>query len=570
MIFFNKRPFLVTAGIFLLVIGSIGFQTSAENTTNDSAVSPNIVISQFQAAGGNSDDEFIELHNIGSGSVDLNGHRLVYRSSAGTNDVAFVNWTTATIIPAGGYYLITSTGYDGGVPGNISYNPTTCGCAMSASGGGLAVRLGAVNTGAVIDSVGYGSATNIFVESTVTPAPAANTGQGRKLNGCQDTDNNSNDFSNSNPSTPSNAGSSPIACGGGGTQIQASGAANPATVAPNAATLLTVSVSPAINPPSTGISVTGNLTNIGGAGAQQFFDNGTNGDTTAGDNVFSYLATVAANTPGGATNVTATASDAEARSVGVTINLTINAPAAVDDPLLLGNPTNATTSIANENNYLITRPQYSLSYSRAKATPNWVGWRLDSTWVGSAPRQNDYRPDTSLPAGWYQVRETDYSGSGYDRGHICPSGDRTRSIADNSATFLMTNFFPQLPANNQGPWNDFEIYLRTVAGQGNEIYIFSGGHGNAGTVANGQVVVPLVTWKVVVILPNGTNDLERINKGTRTIAIIVPNQAPVNQAALWRTFRTSVDAVEVLTGYDFFSKVPKNTQEIIEKRRDLQ
>ena len=124
--------------------------------------------------------------------------------------------------------------------------------------------------------------------------------------------------------------------------------------------------------------------------------------------------------------------------------------------------------------------------------------------------------------------DTDYSGSGYDRGHMCPSGDRTRSIPDNSATFLMTNILPQLAANNQGPWKNLKIICRTLAKPGNEIYIFSGGVGNIGTIAQGRVVVPQYTWKVVVVMPNGNNDLQRITKATRTIAIIVPNRPPVN------------------------------------------
>lgn len=569
-----KRFYLFIAIVFVFsVCLSIAWRAEAQDETFEAdaiVVSPHLVISQFQTAGGNNDDEFIEIHNTSSSSVDLNGYRLVYRSATGTNDVNVVAWTTSVVVPAGGYYLIVKSSYDGSTPGDITVNTATCSCSFALAGGGLAIRFGALNSGVIIDSVGYGTATNAFIETAVAGAPPAHAGQERKQNGCQDTDHNFNDFSAINPSVPRNAASTPAACAGGGTMLLANGAASPTTVAPNASTLLTVSVFPAAAPPSTGIAVVGNLSNIGGSAAQQFFDNGTNGDVIPGDNVFSYSALIPANTPGGQTSVGTTASDAEMRSVNVTINLTIDAPIAGEDPLILGNPTNATTNIANENNYLMTKAQYSLSYSRANATPNWVAWRLDSSWVGSAPRQDDYRPDPALPAGWYKVLDTDYSGSGYDRGHMCPSGDRTRSIPDNSATFLMTNFVPQLAANNQGPWENFESYLRTVAGQGNEIYTFTGGFGNAGTIAQGQVVVPQVTWKVVLILPNGNDDLARVNKATRTIAIIVPNQPPVNQAAPWRNFRTTVKAVEALTGYDFFSNVPKNTQQIIERRRDLQ
>ncbi len=572
-----KYFYLFYASVFLFSVCLFtGWRAEAQNEVlfaEASLVSPHLVISQIQTAGGGSNpanDEFIELHNTSSNPVDLNGYRVVYRSATGTNDVNFAAWTSPTIVAPGGYYLIVNSSYDGTPPGDFTYNSTTCSCALSGTGGGLAIRFGALNSGVIIDSVGYGTATNAFIETAVTSAPAANAGQERKMIACQDTDHNANDFTTLNPSVPRNLGSTPNACAGSGTSLLANGAANPSTVAPNASTLLTVAVFPATNPPSTGIAVAGNLTNIGGSANQQFFDNGTNGDVTPGDNVFSYSATIPANMPGGPTSVTATASDAQARTANVTVNLTIDTPQAGEDPLILGNPTNATTNVANENNYLITKAQYSLSYSRANATPNWVAWRLDSSWVGSAPRQDDYRPDPALPAAWYHVLDTDYSGSGYDRGHMCPSGDRTRSIPDNSATFLMTNFIPQLAANNQGPWNDFEIYLRTLASAGNEIYIFSGGHGNAGTIAQGKIVVPQVTWKVVVVLPNGSNDLARVNKATRTIAIIVPNQPPVSNTALWRNFRTTVKAVEALTGFDFFSNVPKNTQQIIERRRDLQ
>lgn len=569
-----KRFYLVLTSVFVLALGLVwSFQASAEGEVLEaeaSLVSPNLVISQFQTAGATANDEFIEIHNTSSSSVDLNGYRVVYRSAGGTNDVNFADWTTSTIVPPGGYYLIVSTGYDGATPGDFTYNPTTCTCSLGAAGGGLAIRFGAVNTGVIVDSVGYGTATNAFIETAVTTAPPANAGQARIDNGCRDTDNNTNDFSTVNPASQRNSSTSPNACSSSGTTILANGAASPSTVAPNASTRLTVSVFPATSPPSTGISVTGNLTNIGGASNQQFFDDGTNGDVTAGDNVFSYLATVAANIPGGSTSITATASDAQARTAAITINLIIDAPLAGEDPLLLGNPTNATNDTSNENNYLMTKAQYSLSYNRSKATANWVAWRLDSNWLGSTSRQDDYRADPSLPTEWYHVNEFDYSGSGYDRGHMCPSGDRTRSIPDNSATFLMTNFVPQLSANNQGPWEKFESYCRTLANSGNEIYIFSGGSGNAGTIAQGRIVVPQVTWKVALVLPNGTNDLQRINKQTRTIAIIVPNQPPVNINAPWRDFRTTVKSVEALTGYRFFSNVPINTQQLIKRRRDQQ
>src|SRR5205823_14450738 len=111
-------------------------------------------------------------------------------------------------------------------------------------------------------------------------------------------------------------------------------ATNPAVVEPptppaaHAAHMppLTVTATPGTNPPSSGITVAGNLSSIGGSASQSFFDNGTNGDVTAGDNVFSYLATVSAGATPGAKSLPVTISDAQLRSGATSINLTVNPP----------------------------------------------------------------------------------------------------------------------------------------------------------------------------------------------------------------------------------------------------
>jgi endonuclease G, mitochondrial len=247
--------------------------------------------------------------------------------------------------------------------------------------------------------------------------------------------------------------------------------------------------------------------------------------------------------------------------------------------LVIGNPSDAVTDVNTPLNYLIPRNQYVLSYNRDKGTPNWVAWHLDSSWIGSTPRQDDYRPDTSLPAGWYQVQSNAYSGSGFDRGHMCPSGDRTSSVADNSATFLMTNFIPQAPANNQGSYEQLESYCRTLVSQGNELYIFTGGAGQGGsgsnggitnTVANGNVVVPSQVWKVIIVLPVGINDADRVYKTTRTISVIMPNAQSIGTGTPWRNFRVPVRRVEQLTGLTFFSNVRPNVRRLIKLTADNQ
>jgi endonuclease G len=244
--------------------------------------------------------------------------------------------------------------------------------------------------------------------------------------------------------------------------------------------------------------------------------------------------------------------------------------------LAMGNPSKAVSNPANESNFLLVRPQYALSYHRNKGIANWVSWHLDQSYLGSTERQDDFRPDTDLPAGWYQVRPGDYTGSGFDRGHTIPSADRTRSVEDNSSTFFMTNIFPQAPDNNQGPWERFETYCRNlVRNEDRELYIISGGYGIGGTgsngprerLADGRVIVPSNTWKVVLILQNGTNDLTRVNENTRVIAIDMPNIQGIRNVN-WGTYRVSVDDIEARTGLDLLSNLPESLQAILESRVD--
>lgn len=238
---------------------------------------------------------------------------------------------------------------------------------------------------------------------------------------------------------------------------------------------------------------------------------------------------------------------------------------------ILGNPSNAANDINLPTNYLMEKPQYVLSYHRDKGTANWVAWHLNASWIGSTARQDDFRADATLPVGWYQVGSTSYSGSGYDRGHMCPSADRTKTVADNSSTFLMTNMIPQAPNNNQGPWASMENYLRTLVTAGKELYIYSGGYGSQGTINSGHVNVPTRTWKIVVVIDEGTNDLGRVTTTTRVIAVDMPNaDALISRTADWKTFRVSVDAVEAATGYDFLGKVSPAIQSSIESVVDNQ
>ncbi|MBC8081570.1 MAG: DNA/RNA non-specific endonuclease [Hymenobacter sp.] len=247
---------------------------------------------------------------------------------------------------------------------------------------------------------------------------------------------------------------------------------------------------------------------------------------------------------------------------------------ALPEHLTLGNPSGATADAAQATNYLLDKPQYALSYHHDQGKPNWVSWHLTRDWLGSAARQDDFRADPDLPAAWYRPGASSYAGSGFDRGHNCPSADRTKTVADNSATFLMSNMMPPAPRNNQETWANLEDYCRKLVGQGNELYVVCGSYGRGGTGSNGfvqtldqgRVTVPARCWKVVVVLPVGTNDAARVSSATRVIAIDTPNDNGLNTA--WGSYRTSVDAIETATGYDLLSAVTTAVQQTVEAAVD--
>ena len=109
------------------------------------------------------------------------------------------------------------------------------------------------------------------------------------------------------------------------------GAANPQAVFAGQSTLLTVTVTPGTNPTSTGLAVSVDLSSIGGSATQTFYDDGSHGDVTAGDNVFTYSATVTTLTSPGAKVLPGTISDAQARTGSVSISLTVNPAVAIHD-----------------------------------------------------------------------------------------------------------------------------------------------------------------------------------------------------------------------------------------------
>ncbi len=232
----------------------------------------------------------------------------------------------------------------------------------------------------------------------------------------------------------------------------------------------------------------------------------------------------------------------------------------------------APTSTGTPDAFLSVKADYVVSYSGSRKVPSWVSWELNTSYLGSTARQDDFRPDDTFPPSEPQAQLTDYSGSGFDRGHMCPSADRTLTTTANSQTFYLTNMVPQSANNNRGPWEKLEAELRTIAQGGKELFIISGGVYSSGSTTIGTgVAVPDKTFKVAVVLDAVGQGPANVTTSTRVIAVMMPNRdSLIGLSDPWRNFRVSVDDIEAATGDDFLSDVDPAIQAVLEARVDNQ
>ena len=290
--------------------------------------SNHVVISQVYGGGGNSGatytNDFIEVFNPTPTATSVAGYSVQYASSTGST-WQVTNLPNVTLQP--GQYLLVQESQGAGGTTPLPTPDASGNIAMSATAGKIALvsattaLSGTCPTTNVVDLVGFGTAANC--SETAPTATLANTTAALRTNACTDSDDNSTDFSVGTPN-PRNTSSTFLACNQTGpSPISAAGLATPATVNLGDASLLTVKVTPGTNPASTGVTVSADLSAIGGSSTQPLFDDGSNGDVTAGDNIFSYSAV---SSQSGVFSLPATAMDAQARTGTTTIALTVVVP----------------------------------------------------------------------------------------------------------------------------------------------------------------------------------------------------------------------------------------------------
>jgi endonuclease G len=214
---------------------------------------------------------------------------------------------------------------------------------------------------------------------------------------------------------------------------------------------------------------------------------------------------------------------------------------------------------------LLDHRHFVVSYDPRRRMANWVGWRLEAADLGPVQRRDDFHPDVLLPVSLRPVRPGDYRGSGFDRGHLCPSADRTATPEANSATFVMTNIHPQRPGLNRGPWRVLEEFARELAARGQRLYIVAGGLFDAGPLAVGApIAAPRASYKILVVLAPG-QEAETVTAETPVYAVVMPNSS-ATAGRRWQEYLVSVDEVERDSGYDFLGALPPAVSGPLEAR----
>ena len=245
-----------------------------------------------------------------------------------------------------------------------------------------------------------------------------------------------------------------------------------------------------------------------------------------------------------------------------------------DSNTLLGIP-----SQAKSGEMLIVHDAYTVLYSLDDLSPIWVSWHLDADDSGGSDRPDDFEPDPMIEED-YKVRESDYTNSGFDRGHLCPNADRNGNPALQAETFYTTNIAMQNDDLNQGEWKYLEDAIRSIVRKdGYEAYIVAGTYGVGGYNEDGEylesydnpelvrereITVPAHFWKVVLLLPDGDGDLERVDDDADVIAVDFENE-PVPEGKAWPDYITTVDAIESAASIDLFSELPDDIESYLER-----
>ena len=211
-------------------------------------------------------------------------------------------------------------------------------------------------------------------------------------------------------------------------------------------------------------------------------------------------------------------------------------------------PTSTTKEVYNRNTYVF-------SYSEEHEQSEWVAYYLNKDDVKATNFDRPFFEQDplveSVSADW-----RNYKKLGYDKGHLCPAGDRKGSFDEYNETFFTSNISPQEHEFNSGVWNRLEEKVRYWAVKSDGLYVVTGGvlSDNLKTIGKEDVSVPNYFYKVLLS-----------KDGSKMIGFLVPHEDS-NQPLY--EFVVSVDEIEKMTGIDFYPKLEDTIENQLESKSD--
>ena len=207
------------------------------------------------------------------------------------------------------------------------------------------------------------------------------------------------------------------------------------------------------------------------------------------------------------------------------------------------------------NGQIVTHEHYMLSYSESYEQAEWLAYSLKKNHLTYDDRKRPYFIEDpkvkTKSADW-----RNYKGSGYDRGHLCPAGDRRFSEYAYNETFYTSNISPQDRDFNAGVWNRLEMQVRRWAKQHNEIYVVTAGVLEPGLeeIGDEDVDVPNHYYKIIA---RGTED------NLKVMGFLMRGRESNKPL---KSFLVPIDLIEKKTGIDFFPNLSNDLENKIEAK----
>ncbi|MEP2936005.1 MAG: DNA/RNA non-specific endonuclease [Gilvibacter sp.] len=202
---------------------------------------------------------------------------------------------------------------------------------------------------------------------------------------------------------------------------------------------------------------------------------------------------------------------------------------------------------------LVKHNYYRLSYAEMHEQAEWVAYELKKSHLSTNEIDRPYfildDKVSSKSADW-----RNYKNSGYDRGHLCPAGDRRFKLEAFNETFFTSNISPQLPEFNGRTWNYLEQQVRRWAEKRDGVFVITGPVFRVGSKSIGseKVSVPTHFFKIV---------LDKSAKGLESIAFLIPHREGLGS---YKTFETSIDRIESETGINFLAFLEDSQERALE------